>query len=302
MWEKRGCIFTVAERPSWMVSHAAVPVALPLGNGLFRVYFSSRDSTNRSAVGYVEFDIESPFNPTRVSERPVLSPGRLGTFDDSGTMACWLVSLPDEIRMYYIGWNLGVTVPYRNSIGLACSRDGGETFERHADAPVLDRGNHAPCFVASPCVLLENEHWRMWYTSCLAWEERNGSFENRCDIKCAESTDGIVWTNANRTCIPLAEQDESVLVRPSILKTNEGYSMWYAHRGDAFRIGYAQSADGDSWIRDDHGAAAMEPSETGWDGEQVAHPHVFEYDGIRYMVFNGNGEGRTGIGLAEWKV
>ena len=33
--------------------------------------------------------------------------------------------------MYYIGWNIGKTVPFRNSIGLMFSDDEGETFEKN---------------------------------------------------------------------------------------------------------------------------------------------------------------------------
>jgi hypothetical protein len=39
-------------------------------------------------------------------------------------------------------------------------------------------------------------------------------------------------------------------------------------------------------------------SETGWDSEMVNYPHVFELDGKTYMLYQGNGMGRAGFGLA----
>ena len=39
------------------------------------------------------------------------------------TMAC-LVPVFGKLYLYYLGWNLGVTVPWRNSIGLAMIQRG----------------------------------------------------------------------------------------------------------------------------------------------------------------------------------
>ena len=39
-------------------------------------------------------------------------------------------------------------------------------------------------------------------------------------------------------------------------------------------------------------------SPDGWDSEMVAYPAVFELDGRTYMLYAGNGNGKTGFGLA----
>ena len=59
-----------------------------------------------------------------------------GPFDDSGAMPSCIVNRGGQKYLYYIGWNRGVTVPSRNSIGLAISDDGGLTFERAYEGPV----------------------------------------------------------------------------------------------------------------------------------------------------------------------
>ena len=76
--------------------------------------------------------------------------------------------------------------------------------------------------------------------------------------------------------------------------------MWFPVRGDAYRIGYAESADGIAWERHDR-AGGLEPSGDGWDSEMVEYPSVFDDGGRRYMLFNGNGYGKTGVGLAVWE-
>ena len=38
--------------------------------------------------------------------------------------------------------------------------------------------------------------------------------------------------------------------------------------------------------------------EDGWESEMVEYPCVFEWNRRRYMLYNGNDYGRTGVGLA----
>ena len=102
---------------------AAVPQAIPVSDDIVRVYYSPRDKQNRSHIFYVDIDMNS-LSVADVCREPVLSPGELGAFDDSGTMMSYLGFYENKWWLYYIGWNLGVTVPFRNSLGLAFSDDG----------------------------------------------------------------------------------------------------------------------------------------------------------------------------------
>jgi hypothetical protein len=77
--------------------------------------------------------------------------------------------------------------------------------------------------------------------------------------------------------------------------------MWYAYRGHRYRIGYAESNDGLTWIRRHDDNRGMEASGTGWDSEMVEYPWVFESSGREYMLYNGDDYGRTGVGLAVWQ-
>ena len=51
-------------------------------------------------------------------------------------------------------------------------------------------------------------------------------------------------------------------------------------------------------MRDD-AKAGIDVSETGWDSESIAYPHVFEVDGKVFMLYLGNEVGRSGFGLAQ---
>ncbi len=279
-----------------MQTHAAVPIAENLGGNLFKIYFSSRDGANRSFTGYVIIDIDRPQQILELSATPVLVPGNLGEFDDSGAMATWLAQSQGKKFLYYIGWNLGVTVPFRNSIGLAISTH-DEPYQRYANGPIVDRSPREPHFCASCCVLPDQDCWRMWYLSCTGWRLRGGVPEHRYHIKYAESPNGIDWQRNGIIAIDYANEQEYAISRPSVLRDSDRWRMWYSYRGHSYRIGYAESDDGRQWQRHDR-QAGIEVATSGWDSEMIEYPFVFDHQGQRCLLYNGNGYGGTGFGLA----
>lgn len=209
----------------------------------------------------------------------------------------WLVDHGGRQYLYYTGWTLGVTVPFYFYVGLAVSDDDGASFRRVSPAPVLERCGVDPYLTASPCILLDNGAWRMWYVSGARWELADGEPKHYYHIRYAESADGIHWVRTGRVCIDFQSPEEFAIARPCVVKDGDRYQMWYCYRGDAYRIGYAESRDGLTWERMDE-QAGIEVSPEGWDSEMLAYPHVFDHAGHQYMLYNGNGYGRSGIGIA----
>lgn len=283
------------ENSDWLHSHAALPVVDETGDG-YRVYFSSRDKRGRAQVGFFETGPQFA-QVIRVSEQPVIGLGPLGAFDDSGVTTSWIVNHEGKKYHYYSGWSLGVSVPFYFFVGLAISEDGGETYQRVSPSPVLERNSVDPYLTASPCVLVEDGRWRMWYVSGTGWEMKGERPEHRYHIKYAESRNGVDWKREGRVCIDFQSKDEYAISRPCVLKDGALYRMWYASRGSSYRIGYAESGDGLTWTRKDH-ESGIDVSASGWDSEMVAYPYVFKHEGEYYMVYNGNDYGKTGIGLA----
>lgn len=297
-WRKLGRIFCPDGSVAWMRSHAAVPIAQPLGGDMYRIYFSARDDNGRSHTGFVIVDIKEPTHVVEVSLEPVLVPGELGEFDDSGAMATWLTPTEDGDFLYYIGWNLGVTVPFRNAIGLAIGKGMGKgAFRRYGPGPIVDRTPHEPHFCASCCVLRDGEVWRMWYLSCTGWRKTGSGPVHRYHIKYATSVDGISWKRDGVVAIDFANDAEVAISRPSVIRDPDKWRMWYSHRGNAYRIGYAESDDGIRWLRRDE-ASGIDVSPKGWDSEMIEYPFVFDHAGRRYMLYNGNRYGETGFGIA----
>lgn len=293
-WKKIGNVFCPQGEYPWMKSHAANPVADHLDGDLFRIYFSTRDSQNRSSIAWVEIDIRQPCRVLRVAERPILTPGRIGCFDDSGCSIGCIVRRGRQRWLYYMGWNLGVTVPWRNSIGLAVSDD-GEHYERISLAPIMDRDDADPYTLSYPWVIQDGSELHMWYGSNLEWGATETDMNHR--IKYAHSMDGRIWARNGNVVVRPNNVGEYAFARPCVIQDGALFRMWYAYRGGAYRIGYAESSNEQDWIRRDE-EAGIDISPGDWDSESVEYPSVFDHKGMRYMLYCGNGYGRTGFGIA----
>lgn len=295
-WRKRGLVFCPNGEHPWMVSHASNPVAEPRGGNELRVYFSCRDKDNRAHIAFLDIAVNGDkIDVVRVADEPVLAPGPRGTFDDSGTSMACLVCNGDRTLLYYLGWNLGVTVPWRNSIGLAVRTGADGAFTRVSPAPIVDRSAEDPFTLSYPCVLKNGDTWRMWYGSNLSWGETERDMNHV--IKYAESDDGIHWRRDGAVALGFHAPDEFAICRPWVVPERRGYRMWFCHRGAAYRIGTAESMDGITWR---HSADPPFPdvSITGWDSEMVCYPSLCEHQGRRYLFYNGNRYGLTGFGVA----
>ncbi len=308
-WEKRGLIWAPTGDPSWAQSHATLPAAQVAGPDRWWVYVGSRDAQGKSRIARVTLDTSNLANGVPavcdVAQEPVLSLGEPGTFDDSGMMPAWLVHDGDAVRLYYIGWNVVGTVPYRLSIGVAVSDDRGATFRRFSLGPIIDRSVREPFFATSPCVRKENDTWRMWYVSCTGWQDINGRWEPTYHVKYAESHDGFDWNLTGISCVEAGEG--FAIARPCVFRNGTRYGMLFPFRSmiayrtsrdSAYRLGYAESDDGIHWERMDD-RVGIERSASGWDSEMMEYCWIQQQAGETYLLYNGNGFGRSGFGIAR---
>jgi hypothetical protein len=304
-WSRRGLIYAPAGRlgRDWAHSHAQCPTPTRVSSATLRIYFGTRDTANRTRPTFIDVD---PARPERIlyeHDRPVLDLGELGCFDDAGVMPSCLVDVAGEKFLYYVGWNTSTTVPYRTSIGVAVSGDGGLTFRRLFAGPIMDRTPREPHFCSTPFVIREGSGWRMWYLSCTGWRRVGDRAEPQYEIKTARSDDGIDWRRVGDVAIAAAGPEEA-LARPWVLRGGDGWRMWFCHRSlngyrtdpqQSYRIGCAESTDGLVWRRQPD---RLETAAGDWDSEMTAYPAAYEHDGRVHLVYNGNGFGRSGFGYA----
>jgi hypothetical protein len=300
-WNKLGLVIQ-PDPAVWWMSHYTGPSFVEVGSGgILKIYVTGRDAANVSRIGIVEVSVNNPMEILRVHSQPVFDVGALGCFDESGVSYPWLVHSEGKIYMYYVGWVAGGKTRFQNATGLAISEDSGQSFSRVSRAPILQRTNEEPIGTGSVCVVRESNLWRMWYTCFVEWANGAGAAQHYYHIRYAESRNGIDWVRTGHVAIDFENVAEHTIGKPMVIKDLDGYKMWYSYRGgrDSYRIGFASSSDGLTWNRNDS-QAGIDVSESGWDSEMVEYAFVFSAGGERYMVYNGNQFGQSGLGLARW--
>jgi hypothetical protein len=294
LWEARGLLVSAPLPLTWAVSHAALPVVFAGPDGQLRLTCSARDGKGRSQIATALLDLDEG---AAFDERVAVGLGALGAFDDNGVTSSCAVEHEGRLFQYYTGWTLGGTVPFHLAIGCAVSEDGGRSFEKVSHAPVLGRTDVDPLLTASPCVLVDGNRWRMWYVSGTEWALDSGVPRHRYLLKYAESADGLEWEPTGRVSIDYVGPQETAISRPCVVRQADGYRMWFSARGTSYRIGHARSSDGIVWERTDD-EVELQSDADGWDSDMQAYPWVFDHEGERHMLYNGNGYGATGIGHA----
>lgn len=313
-WQKLGLIINLKDpsSPLFGLSYAQSPQVLVKGDHI-RIYFSTRstDITGGllSNIVFVDFDVES-LRILRISQKPVISLGSLGTFDEHGIFPINVLSHEGTISAYTCGWSRRGSVPVETSTGLAYSFDDGDTFQKHGSGPVLTSSLHEPFLVGDSFVRFFDRSYHMWYIFGTKWLPSTAEEPVARIYKIGHTTslDGVHWTGCRgMPLLPDVLGVSECQALPSVVRFGSMYHMYFCYReatcfrsdpSRSYRIGYAFSHDLVRWTRDDSVSGLSKPS-SGWDSEMMCYPHVFEFKSELYILYNGNGFGRDGFGLAK---
>jgi predicted GH43/DUF377 family glycosyl hydrolase len=311
-WQKLGHVFdpTKVTGRTWLKQFAQAPSALVLERTI-RIYFSCRPEPDNagqyvSYSAWVELDREDLTKVIRVAERPILSLGAPGTFDEYGTYPVSVIRDEEQVRAYYAGWTRCESVPFNVAIGTAISDDDGISFRRVGQGPVLSYSVNEPFVISGPKIRRFNNLWYLFYIAGRKWKLVEGKPEPVYKIRAAVSKDGIRWQKFERDLVESRIEEDEAQASPDVFFANGRYHMFFCYRyssgfrGHArgYRIGYAHSVNLVDWTRDDS-QVGIGVSDEGWDSEMVSYPHVFEVAGSTYMAYLGNQVGRYGFGLAK---
>ncbi|TNC80777.1 MAG: glycosylase [Oleiphilus sp.] len=314
-WEKIGKVFdpTLAGkgRP-WLKEFAQAPATLVFED-FVRVYFSCRPHPDEngqycSYSAYVDFDRRDLTRVLRVSERPILPLGRVGEFDEFGTYPVSVIRKDSQVIAYYAGWTRCESVPFNTAIGIAISKDGGETFTKGGPGPVISYSPDEPFVMSGPKIRIFNGTYYLFYIAGRKWVLDNGRPEPVYKIRMASSDDGITWRKYNTDIVESVIEDDEAQASPDVYFDGHTYHMFFCYRyskdyrchAKGYRIGYASSENLIDWKRDDS-RVGIDVSGQGWDSEMISYPHVFKLDDQVYMYYLGNQVGRYGFGLAKLK-
>lgn len=295
-WNKVGLITTSNGDVSWMVKGAGPAYGKFINSTTLEILMAGRDSENRTRIGRLYYSIND-HAILNIEPNPVLNLGELGTFDFNGTSYPWVVEANNETRLYYTGWTKGYHVSFINDVGLAILQEDGQ-FKKISRATILSRSNDEPFGIGSVCVFKDESDWKMWYTCFATWENSVDPPKHYYHIKYASSIDGIHWDRPNIVAVDFnKDKGEYVTGKPAVIKYRGIYLMWYSYRGTAYKIGLAVSKNGSLWTRCDDESGILS-SHYGWDSEMICYGQVIEQENRFYMLYNGNGYGTAGLGLA----
>jgi len=301
-WKKQGLLLAPAPGD---FSHASHPCAVHYKDDMYIVAFTRRDARQRSHIFLSYANVCQGKIELLGEPKLALAYGDPGYFDCDGVISVCFVTTGGKTYLYYVGWqNLPDTL-WICDTGRAALDPHGLTLKREFSGPVLGRDKDNPLFAAATAFHVDGDRWHTWYNSGIRWEMTSNGWKHSYAIHYAESVDGISWKCHPGPCIPFADAYEYAFGRPTVYYLSNTYFMWFAHRATkdiaTYRIGFASSSDGRNWDRQDS-LAGIDVSSAGWDSEMICYPSVFEHKGIMYMLYNGNGYGKTGFGLAVMEV
>ena len=298
-WRKFGLLYCPSEsnRHPKLLSHAANPLPVKINEDIYRIYFSGRDIDNQSSVGAVDIDI---VNRKIIKEyhQPFFEHGLESSFYSAGISIGNCYQVNDLTYMLFMGWQNPKGGHWRGDIGrLIVMPD--LSLELESETPFMGSDSVDPISLSYPWVAKnERGDYSMWYGSTTLWNAGNNEMLHI--INYASSSDGNNW-NREGLAVPYELGKAQAFSRPTIVGNLEaGFEMWFSFRsgsGEKYRIGYALSQDGKKWelALDDVG---IDVSLDGWDSDMIEYPFVFDHKNQRYMLYNGNGYGKTGFGLA----
>ena len=298
-WRKLGLLYQpMAGSPEpKLLTHAANPLPVHLANDTYRVFYSARDAQHRSSVGAVDIDIVK-----RQIIRPHMSPvflhGEEGSYLADGVSIGNCYEADGKTYMLFMGWQVPKDKHWRGDIGrLLLSADLKLSLD--TEAPILTMDEIDPISFSYPCVLkCRDGYYRMWYGSTQSWTSENGEMIHV--INYAVSNDGHHWIKKG-LAVPYQIGVAQAFSRPTVIEDDAGFHMWFSYRsgtGEKYRVGCATSLDGEAWVLKLKQQASLSESHSEWDVDMQAYPFVFDHEGARYMLYNGNGYGLTGFGLA----
>lgn len=312
-WKKLGKVFDPRDYQglSWLEEYAQAPATLVFDD-FVRVYFSCRPKRDEagqfvSYSAYVDLDRKDLTEVVNIAKEPILDLGKRGCFDEFGTYPVSVIRENNEIWAYYAGWTRPRSVPFNTAIGFAKSTNGGETFSRLGDGPILSFSPDEPFILSGPKIRKFNDGYYLFYIAGRKWTVVNDRPEISHKIRMATSTDGVNWTKHNKDLITENWDENESQASPDVFFAGGKYHMFFCgwiptsfRNTKSRKIGYASSTDLINWTRDDSKAGIdISTDKDAFDSEMTAYPHVFELNGKTYMLYLGNEVGRYGFGLAE---
>jgi hypothetical protein len=299
-WKKLGLAFDAkaSANDTWFANSALTPTPFKLNEETIRVYAGFRDAAGVSRIGWVDVLADDPLKVVGLSKDPVLDVGRPGCFDDNGVILGDVVHGPEGVYMFYVGFQLVAKAKFLAFTGVALSRDGGHSFTRVSEAPIIDRATQQTTIGAVHTARFEQGLWKLWFASGDDWEMIQGKPFPQYHIRYVEAADLLDVSRKSVECLrPIAP--EYRIGRPRVYRVGDRWVLYTTKgtTGGEYFPTVAYSKDGIAWERhDDELGIGLGPS--AWDAQVLCYPALIQHKDRILMFYNGNNMGVDGFGVA----
>ncbi|MFN4176646.1 hypothetical protein [Phenylobacterium sp.] len=291
-WRKLGRVLEADGGPLAR-SHAMLPTPWVLPDRV-RVFYAACDAGMRGRIFSADFAPTPPFRLLSRSAVPVLDVGPQGAFDCDGVNPSQIIEADGRLALLYIGWRRGgAEEPYTLFAGIAFSEDGGASFQRR-DEPLLPPLPGERLFRTAPFIERRRDGWRLLYIGGERFlTDDSGKRLPVYSLMELRSDGPWSWTGPGRE-----------LVAPALEAGEIGFGRPVALGGERLMLS-VRTRDGYELVETsaEPGAArrpVLEGPREAWEAHMTcfgAPCRVGPYD---LLFYNGDGFGRTGMGLA-WR-
>jgi len=154
-----------------LISHAANPLPIHMEGDIYRIFFSARDSNNRSSVGAVDFDIVSR-NLIKEHKTPFFTHGSSDTFYSHGVSIGNTYQVENTLYMLFMGWHQPDKGHWFGEIGrLIVNADLSLSLD--STHPFMGLDSEDPISLSYPWVEKIGGRYLMWYGSTETWDAGN---------------------------------------------------------------------------------------------------------------------------------
>lgn len=282
-----------------LLTHASNPVPVLLSGDIFRIFYSARDSMNRSSVGALDFNLVEK-KIVNIHKKPIVIHGDQTSFFSAGISLGNYYEFNNKKAISFMGWRTMDDGTWRGEIGsFSLTQD--LFLDEISTQPMIKIDKEIDTISLSYPWILETAPDQLvaWYGSTIGRDKSNNEMIHV--INQAYSSDASSWKKIG-LALPYEKQKQQMFSRPCVFLNKSGvYEMWFSVRpggGETYRIRHAESDDAKSWIHAKT-PAKLDVSNAGWDSEMIEYPYVFSHKTNKYMLYNGNDFGKTGFGLAQ---
>ncbi|MEZ4671206.1 MAG: hypothetical protein R3E39_25145 [Anaerolineae bacterium] len=221
-----------------------------------------------------------------VSSEPIVAHG--SDWDSRYTDPGAVVYHDGQFHMFRNGfkdWPASVEIGYVTS-------DDGVSWTKVGDEPIMmtkDVSYAKIAALASSVLVRDDGTWVMYFYT---WNDRNGPFAKGAIGRATAPAPSGPWTPDIAPVLEAGEKgawDELQVAVPSVVKTDDGYVMYYtgANKAQVGQMGRATSADGITWVKDDEPVFSATGNTGDFDSLAIYQPSVVKTENGWVMLYKG---------------